>query len=448
MPVDTSIYNNMYQPDPQAPLDMAAKVLALKGAAQQNKLLQIEVAKKQAMGDIYSTPGVVNGDGTVNYDKAMAVAKNNRLGGMLVPDLMQESLKANSLVNLQNKDGTPYVRPVQEVQRDARNGVAPQEAAPPQQQIDDYHDGYDYMKDRLLELMNKPDVSQKDIINAGADFIHNTHMTPAQIADELKNMPSEPNQIREKLQDYYNQALQNHTQLAAKYPRSSHIETPGVQTGPTPGTVENIQTNVQQATERKKQVNNDATSAVSTIPVLNKILDLSKEGIKTGPTREFRAKVGKFLADVGAPVDPKVGEIDELKKYMAQLAQSNAGNVPGTNEGLQALQAASPNDKILPEQVQNLSRFLLAVQKGKIAKQAVYNKNLEGKNGVEFSKAEEKIKQGFDENYDPRVLEIMMLSAGSDEQKKLVSKLSPEDKETLKKKRDELKKLGALDNLK
>lgn len=448
MPVDASIYNNVYSPDPQQPLDMAQKVLGLKAQLQQNKLLQIEVAKKQALGDVYSSPGVVNSDGTVNYDKAMAVAKTNRLGGMLIPDLMNESLKANSLFNYQDPDGTPRVKPVQAAQRDAATGRN-ESIRPPQEKIDEYHDGFDYMKGRLLELMNKPDLSQKDIIRAGTDFINNTHMTPAMIADELKNMPAAPNEIWARLQDYYNSALDAHTKLAANFPHSANMpkEESGMQVGPQPGTVENIKENVKQATDRKAQVNNDATNAVNTIPTLNKIIDLSKEGVKTGPTQEFRTKVGKLLADVGFPVPKGTGELDALKKYMAQLAQTNAGNVPGTNEGLQALQAANPNDKILPEQVQSLSRFLLAVQKGKLAKQAVYNK-IGDKKGQEFAEAESKTKQDFDENYDPRILEIMLTENGSEEQKKLVSRLTPEERNVLKSKRDKLKSLGALDSLK
>ncbi len=115
--------------------------------------------------------------------------------------------------------------------------------------------------------------------------------------------------------------------------------------------------------------------------------------------------------------------------------------MPGSDARLGALESAKVGDKDLPQVIQNMVPYLIAVNNGKVA-QANYYKEAagDGTDPVKVANAQGQ----WNENFDPRLLEMNTMKQDPTALKKYVGNLSPDDKKELNRKYTALKQMGVM----
>jgi hypothetical protein len=86
-----------------------------------------------------------------------------------------------------------------------------------------------HLQNGLGSLMNKPDLSQQDIIELGSRAIKDGTATPEQTVRYLQGMPSDPSKLKEWTQQKWIQSLSDDAQLKAMLPQTQILNTGGQQ---------------------------------------------------------------------------------------------------------------------------------------------------------------------------------------------------------------------------
>jgi hypothetical protein len=363
-------------------------------AMQENKLLQMSVGKQQAMGELYKTPGAVDPDGTVHYDKLISAAaqSGDPYANMLTGDLLKEGQEANTLTTYTDSQGTSHTATRQDAQKYAQGGQAPAQTPVPQDHIDFVHDSYqNVIKPTLLNLINDPSLNQKKIINAATDICSpNTAISVPQVCAQLKDVPpdSDPQGQKQWLQNLYNQTAANHLHLAAMHPHSSTMQPqgqpPGI-AGPAPGTLEQAG----QSTARVSQANTDQSNYANQNAALDNIYNLSKQGTPSGTAIADAVQAFGKTGLAPSGVTATAANMQEMGKYMEQAAI--AAGMPNSDARLAAIEAANTHPEQLPGAIQALIPFLKAQNDTKAAKANFYRQN-----GVDGTNAQAEMKANGD----------------------------------------------------
>lgn len=331
-----------------------------------------------------------------------------------------------------------------QVSQQNTNALMPNNPAPNQpksvapEEIDNHAAQIDYMKGAFDDLAALPDdeLGIDKLYEMGADMGAKHVETKGKLGIPYKMVASEmsgpdfpregPNGEKPSPTDI-RQFLKNHSARlgeaqAALIPHRPPQEAPtsvgaptqpvelqggqqpgGNDTGIMPGGVMAMPPGFQEAQqasrERINTVQNDATVANKTLPVLDEVYNLSKGGALTG---QASGKVYSYLASHGLAVSgvtEPVQQLQEISKYMAQAAI--AGGLPASDARLEALHEANTHPEQLPGTIQALVPFLRAQMKGAVEKQKFYNSHLSGSLSPDKEVA---VKSQWDNNYDPRWL--------------------------------------------
>ena len=146
--------------------------------------------------------------------------------------------------------------------------------------------------------------------------------------------------------------------------------------GPPLGTPEFASSTGTAAGTRANQLTSMAAGSPSRINVLDNIINLSNQGIKSGPSQGFMNMVGGYVTGnaAGAALFPgwkeQVTGGQELNKFLYQNALQTwqAAGGSGTDSQLEAQTHANPNDKMFPTALRNTSMWLKAGELGLQAK--------------------------------------------------------------------------------
>lgn len=414
---DTSIYHNMVQP--ANPLTTAESLIGVKNALQQQQALQMQNKLTQGQLGIgqYIKTNTDPQTGKVDANKFLSDVSQDPNTAIVFPQAMEIANKLNEAVPAGvNPDGSPKMAARQNVNAALNPAGPPQPPPLAPQQIDQYHDHMQTMQDTLQGLLNKPDLSMGDVIGAAGDLIGSGHISPQEAAAELSQMPSGPDMgngtnLKQALQDQFNKITANRATLTATYgpksqsapaPTANDANFPTIQTGVPVGYGE------KQAASRERinQVQNDATNYGQKDAVLSQIEDLSKSGTPSGTAI---ANIYANMAKTGiAPegITKEAANMQVMAKYMAQAAL--ASGMPASDARLSALQDANTHPEQLPQAIQALVPFLRATNESSKLKQKFYNSQVGA--GLDPDK-EIQAKQLWDENYDPRLVELSQLPA-------------------------------------
>lgn len=423
MPIDASIYDTK-RPAAQNPLEMVAQAVNIAGAVNKNthQLGENKLqAGKIAVGDAIRR----NTDpdtGLVNTSGLLADVNRNPLTATQYQPTADYVTSLNKGVPTVDAEGRPTIVPTQGANAALNPSNYSQEHS--QEQVEGAHDYLQDIQDTGNELLKKPDLSYNDLIKTGTDLIGKGRATPQGVLASLSGLPvdAKPDQIRAHVQQHLDETNGIRDAITQQYgPRSKPAlqDLPSLPTGMPTGYTEDVK----QSQERLATVRDDATAATRQAPLLRNIITLSPNA-NTGLGQDGWNGVKRFLAGTGIATDKLTDEastLEQFQKYAASVVSSGGAK---TNDALDVLQHATPGDKQLPQTIQNVSRYLLAVEQGKIAKQAFMN-NVIGDN---YAPAlEKKTKQEWDKHYDPQAIELNLLP--TEEKKKFFDKLSKSEKD-------------------
>lgn len=191
---DTSIYRQQ-STQPNA-LQTYGQFLQLQGLGNQNKLFQQEFADRAAMSEAYKA-GFDPATGQMDYNK---VQQNLLTGNMgrLIPQAIQG---AQEQLNRQ-------------LQIDKNS-------------LDLNTSRLNTMNGALSTLLNKPDLSKKDVISKAGEMISQGVMTPQMAANYIAGLPDDPAQIKSSLQQAMVQSLASQERLKALMPAPQMVDTGG-----------------------------------------------------------------------------------------------------------------------------------------------------------------------------------------------------------------------------
>lgn len=490
-PLDASIYNNVWKPDPMQGVDLQKKYTDIKNTQIQNQLLQmqgqsseLDLRAKQNLSEAvkqFTDPktGEVDWVGLRKFTGAAGninqfdiVGKGNELtkptqaginpaGQPIYKGAQTVATQFNTPNALMPQAATQT--PTQpQMQQNSDNALRPNIEQPinpehSQDQIDGAHNQIDYFKGLFDEMAALPDseLNLKSLHAMGADIGAKNAETSGKLGMPYNDVAGQmakpefpkkgpngqdpsPAALRQFLQNHSQQLAQDKAMLEQNYPRQitaqqapiedqrldktlefvnnlpqPQQETPAAPVELTgqaqpegdmlPGGVMSMpagfQEKQQASRERINAVQNDATVANKTIPVLDEINNISKGGALTG---QASGKIYSYLASHGfaAPgITDETQKLQEIGKYMAQAAI--AGGLPASDARLEALNTANTHTEQLPETIQALVPFLRAQFQGNVEKQKFYNSHLKGSLDPDKEVA---IKAQWDNNYDPRWL--------------------------------------------
>lgn len=463
MPVDTSSYPTQQQA-PINPLQAYLQGLEIQHGQMANQDLQQQLKGRIATGNILSQNQ--NPDGSTNMNAAMNAIMQDPDARLFALKTQSDLENNNKLTNYTQKN--PQTGAYEQRQAPLPNvmglGNPGQQvpAQPTQDKIDGIHKHLQAVSDTLTPIANNPEASEKDVINGVTDLIAHpdAQFTPQDGAKVLMAIPSGANgapassaQIQGMAQKKLADVNNTRAQLTQKYPPTSlsnpRQETPQpggdttlpAQQSQLPGSLTSAPMGTDRAVagaqDNVKKVNDDATIANQSLPVLSNILNLSKGGSKTGTATP---KIYQYLVDHGlapAGVQDSTAQTQLISKYMNQVI---TGLNPGSDARLEAFESANPNPTQLPETIQQVVPFLQAVAKGKIAKQNYYQANV----GLgQDPQREQQASKNWNNAYDPRLIEMNELQKNDPQGlKDYMSKLQPDDLRELKAKHPFANSLG------
>lgn len=442
MPIDTSIYNGA-SVHPFNPLQTLGQGISLSNAAQQNQLIQQQIinaqgqnkllAAKLGLGDKYSKftdPKT----GMVDMNGLQADVANDPTTANALPIVQEMANTQNKLTQIFN----PQTKTLENITTQGANSRFNPVSAPQvsQQHIDRAHDNLQDVQDTLGGLLQKPNIGMADVLDASADLISRGRITPNQAVQEFGNIPpgengSEPSsdQLKGWLQDHYNNATAMRAKVTSTYGTSSSDKQPEEQTNnvmanevnkgsftQNPGAVQDAsvpvgyQDKLTAAQGIQKQVRDDAATAPAQAGILNNILDFSKQGVKTGPGTSFQNNIKSFLSGQGIASDKMNDEAaiyQEMVKYMTQLASQNGA--ANTDSFRELQQHSNPSDPMLPKAIQDVTKYLIAANQGKLSRLKSMESTGTGKS-LDPDQINEWNNQ-WQQNYDPRALEFATLPA-------------------------------------
>lgn len=446
--VDTSFYP---RPQPINPLTMFGDVQAIGGQMLANRQAQqgiqsnqMELNAKNAL--MQANAEATNTDGTINVNKRNMLLSQTLGGGLHLQDLAVGALPLNAPTSFMGNDtnGNP-----QQQYRGAQ-GMAAQLNPQEQQAAQTAHLKVDALSDTITGLLQKPDLTAKDVCSATGDLCADGHLTPQEGAVELQGMPQSPDQIRGWLMGHYQNLKQSKAALNQIAPQGS-VPPPTPPRGTTPAgpeadkAITNLWDNpagqppheqsmyakpevssptvaaappvgytgpLPEATSNYNQDMKEAKDVPNQLASYNEVINLNNAGTLTG-TR--LADAYKSLAKNLPGLDPNVtgqeAQREEIAKNMARALI--AGGLGSTDEKLNQIQSGNLNDEQIPEAIKEMAPMFKAISEGAKAKQVYINKAT--KNGTDLS-GYNQASQQWNQNYDPRLIEYSGLP---DKQSKL-----------------------------
>jgi hypothetical protein len=195
-----------------------------------------------------------------------------------------------------------------------------------------------------------------------------------------------------------------------------------------------------------------ASDSPTRVNVYDNILNLSRQGVNTGPGAEWQAKVKGYVANAPflSSVTPDkwkddVSGFQELNKFLYQNAQRNwqAAGGTGTDSQLEAFSHSSPNDKMFPQALQAMAQWgkggELAVQ-GKARAQDSWL----AQNG-DNPKQQQAFENAWRSNFEPQLFQLRAMDPQA--QQSFIDNLkktNPSGYNALINKAQTLKSMGAL----
>lgn len=474
MPVDASIYNNL-NTIPYNPLKTIGDVTAIQNAQQQGQYAQGKNQLQQA--NIRANQIFANNTDENGYTdklKALAQIAQDPVAAPATPNATdwinsQTTPTAYLDENNQQKLRSPFEQaqeynknpnnPLQLSSQQALQGQSNQadDAQPPtQDQIDQAHDHFNYLGDAITSLIKKPGgATASDIINtvadANAEFVKSggkRGLSTQEATGVLGTIPAganggeaTPSELTPWLQQnlLHVRGMQGAVTQAHGAPSSAQNQNTEPSStrnaSPTPGYSDLVSA----SQGRIKQIYDNATAAPEAAAPLNKMIELSQQ-IQTGPGTDSVNKLKSFLSANGVANDKMsdaAATYAEFQKYANRVAQVQGDG--HTNPYLSVVQSSNPNDKQLPETIQNVARFALAQIQGNVAKQTAM-RNMIGDNPT--PKQEQAFNSDWNQSYDPRAIEFTMLPASK--KSDYLNKLSPKEAQKLGDSLDMLKEGGAI----
>lgn len=208
-----------------------------------------------------------------------------------------------------------------------------------------------------------------------------------------------------------------------------------------------LQSQGKDAAERHDSVVAAAAESPMRINVLDNIIKLSQSGVGTGPGSEFQNSVLGYAANVVpglSKTQDKVGQFQELQKFMYQNALRNwqAAGGTGTDSQLESAAKANPNDHLFPQALQTIAKWgkasELAVQGKANAQDAFLSQN--GQTPANQIKFESTWRNAFD----PKVFQYSLMSPQEKQTFAQQDLKTPQAAKAFIAKQQSLKQLGAL----
>lgn len=181
---------------------------------------------------------------------------------------------------------------------------------------------------------------------------------------------------------------------------------------PAPGTIEAADAQATQNAKRSGSLVDAAADSPMRVNVLDNILNLSKQGVATGPTADFTNKIKGVVASIpGFPGwQNDVTGYQEMKKFLNQNAIRawTAAGGTGTDSQMNAAMQANPNDKMFPQAVQTMAQWAKAGEVALQAKASAQDAWLaQHQNNPQ---AQNQFESTWRQNFDPRVYQMSLMA--------------------------------------
>ena len=193
------------------------------------------------------------------------------------------------------------------------------------------------------------------------------------------------------------------------------------QTGPVmpelpPGQSEYISKTAAGAGERVNDIVDQARESPMRINVLDNIIGLSESGVATGPSQDWQNKIlgvaanAPGLSAVMGGAKDNVAKFQMLKKFMSQNALRNwqAAGGTGTNQQLETMEHANPNDALFPKALQEIAKW------GKASELAIQGKaNAQDQYLTRFGStptAQQDFERQWRNSFDPKAYQYQLMS--------------------------------------
>jgi hypothetical protein len=221
-------------------------------------------------------------------------------------------------------------------------------------------------------------------------------------------------------------------------PGGNGVVTPGL----APGVATAAEDMAAQNTKRSGALVDAAADSPTRVNVLDNIINLSKNGVNSGPTADWVNQVKGSVADLpgmGAWKDDVTG-FQELKKYMNQngLRAWQAAGGTGSDSQLSAAQQANPNDHMFPQAVQTMANWAKAGELALQSKATAQDSWLARNNNNPQS--QNQFESVWRQNYDPRIYQMKMMNPT--QLQTFTSNMAPADKASLLQKYSTAKQNG------
>jgi hypothetical protein len=228
------------------------------------------------------------------------------------------------------------------------------------------------------------------------------------------------------------------------FARSVQRPAPDVLPAPMPGQTKFLESKAGAAADRSNDLVKTVADAPNRIAVLDKVIELSKGGVSTGPTAEWKNNIKGIAADTFGIKTWKddVSDFQEISKMMNQNAirawQAAGGS--GTDAQLEAQTKANVRAGLFPQAVQDIAQWNKAGELALMAKATASQK-------ANLSTPQQQA--GFEENWrsalDPKVFQLKVMSP-TDASKNVdnLKKTNPQGYQSLLSSTMRLKELGGL----
>lgn len=201
------------------------------------------------------------------------------------------------------------------------------------------------------------------------------------------------------------------------------------------------------ATAAGKRVNDlidQAKDSPTRINVLDNIMNMSAQGVKTGPTQDWKNTAKGVAADsLGIKSwQNDVSGFQEMRKFLLQNGQRawQAAGGTGTDSQMDSYMHSNPNDQMFPKALQGMATWAKA---GELALQGKANALQAA--SVNSPTQQAQFESAWRQNMDPRLYQMKLMSpTEAQTYVENLKKTNPADYGTLVKKAQTLKQLGGL----
>jgi hypothetical protein len=178
-----------------------------------------------------------------------------------------------------------------------------------------------------------------------------------------------------------------------------------------PGVATAAEGQASQNTKRSGMLVDTAAESPTRVNVLDNILQLSKDGVATGPTQEWKNKAKGMAADslgIQSWKDDVTG-FQEMKKFLNQngIRAWQAAGGTGTDSQLAAAMTANPNDKMFPGAIRTMANWAKAGELALQSKASAQDAWLARNNNN--PQAQNQFEAAWRKNYDPRIYQMKLM---------------------------------------